>query len=145
MLFAIFAGVVLIGFIVSLLNGNGLAPAPSSQLPAPANNHKDGDTGTGSTIDLTAQVRFTETQITIHNGDTFDWTNVKLEINAGVFSSGFVLKAPRIGAGQDYVAEAMQFAKSNGERFNPFTYKLQSFDIWCDTPNGQGAYFGKSN
>jgi len=37
---------------------------------------------------------------------------------------------------------AIQFAKSDGERFNPFSHKAQSFSIWCSTPSGKSGYHG---
>jgi len=35
----------------------------------------------------------------------------------------------------------MQFANSDGERFNPFSHKAQNFSISCDTPGGNGFYY----
>ena len=96
-----------------------------------------------STADLNAAVRFTGTQFVIQNNDSFDWTNVKLEVNAKGFSSGYVLNVPRISAGQTYTVGAMQFAKSDGERFDPFSHKALTFTIWCDTQRGNGFYSGK--
>jgi len=101
------------------------------------------ETGTTSTVDLAAQVRFTGTQIVIRNADPFDWTNVKLEINSGLVRGGFVLNVSRISAGQEYTVGAMQFAKGDGERFNPLTHKPQNFTISCDTPRGRGFYYGE--
>lgn len=95
-----------------------------------------------STIDLNASVRFSGTQFIIQNKDSFDWTNVKLEVNSKTFSSGYILKSGRMTAGETYTVGALQFAKSDGEKFNPFTHKPLNFSIWCDTPKGKGFYYG---
>jgi len=95
-----------------------------------------------STVDLNATVRFTGTQFVIKNDDSFDWTNVKLEINSGLISGGYVLNAERMRPGETYTVGAMQFAKSDGERFNPLTHKPQKLSVWCDTPRGKGFYLG---
>jgi len=95
-----------------------------------------------STIDLKASVRFTGTQFVITNNNSFDWTNVKLEVNSGLLRGGFVLKTKRICAGETYTVRAMQFAKGDGNRFNPLTNKPLNFSIWCDTPEGKGFWYG---
>jgi len=95
-----------------------------------------------STVDLNASVRFTGSQFVIENKDSFDWTNVKLEVNSKTFSSGYILRVGRMTAGETYTVGAMQFAKSGGEKFNPFTHKALNFSIWCDTPSGKGFYYG---
>jgi len=99
-------------------------------------------TGSSTTIDLNATVRFTGTQFVIQNNNSFDWTNVELEINSGLISGGYVLNVERMRAGETYTVGAMQFAKSDGERFNPFTHKPQKLSVWCDTPRGKGFYLG---
>ena len=110
------------------------------------------DSGTGgsssssqsssSTVDLNATVSFNGTQFVIANKDSFDWTNVKLEINSKTFSSGYTLNTSVMKAGEVYTVGAMQFAKSDGEKFNPFTHKALNLSVWCDTPRGKGFYYG---
>lgn len=95
-----------------------------------------------STIHLNAGVTFSGTQFIIQNNDSFDWTNVKLEVNSKTFSSGYILKSGRIAAGETYTVGAMQFANSDGEKFNPFSHKPLNFSIWCDTAKGKGLYYG---
>ena len=87
-------------------------------------------------VALNASVRFTGAQFVIQNKDSFDWTNVKLEVN-----SAYLLETIRIAAGETYTVGAMQFAKSDGEKFNPFTHKPLNFSIWCDTPKGKAFYY----
>lgn len=93
-------------------------------------------------IDLTVSVIFTGTQFVITNGDNFDWTNVKLEVNPGLLKSGFILKTQRMSAGETYTVGAMQFAKGDGTRLNPFAIKPQKLSISCDTPRGEGFWVG---
>ncbi len=90
-------------------------------------------------------VSFTGTQFTITNNDTFDWTNCKLEINGGLIRSGFIYRAELIEQGKGYTIGAMQFAKSDGTRFNPAVVKPLKFFIYCDTPSGKASYLGGWN
>lgn len=90
---------------------------------------------------LDASVSFSGTQFTITNNDSYDWTNVKMEVNGGLVRGGYVLKTNVIRAGQTYTVGAMQFAKGDGERFNPFTHKVQQFHI----NSIQGYWFGEMN
>lgn len=99
--------------------------------------------------DIKASVSFDGTQFTITNKESRDWTNVRFEINPGIFSSGYTYKTARIKAGTTYTVGAMQFTDSEGERFNPFLKKPKSFIIlefarpWPDQYEIEGmASFG---
>lgn len=100
------------------------------------------ETTTPTTIDLSASVIFTESQFVITNLDDFDWTNIKLDVNSGIVKSGYVLKTQRMEGGEVYTVGAMQFAKGDGTRLNPFTTKVLNFTISCDTPRGHGFWKG---
>ena len=106
------------------------APHPAASKPA------------SSILDLHAAVKLRDGQFSITNQDSFDWMNVKLKINSGLFQDGYVLTVPRLEAGATYTVGSMQFAKGDGTRFNPFTVKPQGFFIWCDTPKGNGSWSG---
>jgi hypothetical protein len=96
-------------------------------------------------ISINPSVRFVGTQFIIVNKDSFDWTNVKLEVNSGLLTGGFVLKTRRMKSGETYTVGAMQFAKGDGTRLNPFTTKPQNLSIWGDTPKGKGFWYGGWN
>ena len=72
---------------------------------------------------------------TITNNDDYDWTSVKFMINSGIISDGYVLKHSRIEAKNTYKVGVLQFAKSDGTRFNPLTIKLQKIYIFADQGN----------
>ena len=77
----------------------------------------------------------------ITNQDPFDWTDVELEINGGLISSGYLLSTDRIPAGETVSVGALQFADGDGSRFNPMTMKPQSFRIRAYMADGRrGAY-----
>jgi len=95
-----------------------------------------------SFIHLSAKAQFTGTQFVITNNDSFNWTNVELELNEGLIRSGYKLTSQVMAAGQTYTVGALQFAKTDGTRFNPFQIKPQSITITCDTPRGKGIYTG---
>lgn len=104
---------------------------------------ESGSSSEPSYIDLNASVSFTGTQFVITNNDSFNWNDVELEINSGLLKGGYKLKAVLISAGQTYTVGALQFAKGDGERFNPITIKPQSLNIFCNTSKGRGFYSGK--
>lgn len=89
-------------------------------------------------VDLNGRVGFGENQFTIYNDDAFDWEQVRMEVNGGIVSGGYELKVPTIKAREAVKVGSMNFAKKDGERFNPFSMKPQKFFIECDTPQGRG-------
>jgi hypothetical protein len=106
-------------------SGRGPASTPRRQAPS-----------------LNASVSFTGTQFVIANRDSFDWTDVRLEINPGVLTSGYSLTADRIVAGETYAVGAMQFAKGDGTRFDPFAMKPLQLSVSAETPWGRGYWLG---
>ena len=103
--------------------------------PRPTNN-------SAKTIEIHASVRFTGAQFVITNNDNFDWTNVKFEVNSGFLGGGYVLETPIIAAQNTYTVGALQFAKDDGTRLNPFAVKPQNIFISCETPQGKAFYSG---
>jgi len=100
--------------------------------------------GESTQVDLNASIRFDGSQFTITNNDSFNWIDVKFELNSAGLSSGFILKYPLIEAGTTYTVGAMQFAKPDGTRFNPFLMKPQKMSVSCKTPDGKdGWYFAE--
>ena len=95
-------------------------------------------------VDLNASIRFDGSQFIIANNDSFDWLDVEFELNSAGLSSGFTLTHPLIEAGATYTVGAMQFAKPDGTRFNPFLMKPQKMSVSCETPDGKdGWYFAE--
>ena len=47
----------------------------------------------------------------------------QLHLTAGVFGDAYELNVDQIKAGETYTVGAMQFAKPDGTRFNPFQTK----------------------
>ena len=118
--------VIVIVFAFFIFNGGG------------GDNEEETESGF---IDLNVSVRFTGTQFIIVNNDSYDWLNVKMEINGSLLKSGFILKTNRMKAGETYTVGALQFAKPDGTRFNPVTYKPKDFTISCDTPGGENGFW----
>ena len=97
-----------------------------------------GGTPTTETIDLSASVSYDSPQFTITNNDSFDWRNIKFTLN-----SDYTLTYPRLSARTTYTMGAMQFTKSDGTMFNPFTMKPLNMSISCETPDGnRGWWYG---
>lgn len=103
-----------------------------------------GGTPPTSTIaDLNASIRFTGTQFVIENKGLEPWRNVELDLNGGAFTSGYLYRFDSLAAGETATVGAMQFANSDGQRFNPLTHKPQRLTVEAILPNGQtGMYFG---
>lgn len=94
-------------------------------------------------VDLVATVRFDQKQFTIINRNNFDWTQVKMEVNSGLIASGYILEQNRLKANTTYTVGALQFAKPDGTRLNPFTTKVLNMTIRAKLPNGQwGWWYG---
>ena len=93
-------------------------------------------------IFLNATVEFDGKQFIIQNKDIYDWSNVKIDINPKLLSSGYSYNVPfAMAAGQIYTVGAMQFTKSDGERFNPFTHKPKKVGISGTIQGKRGMFF----
>ena len=123
-------------FVVAALYINWKRNVSPSQTP-PVQKTTQSQQTADSTVKLKANVSFSGTQFVIRNNDSFDWRNVKMEINSGVIKSGYILKEAVLQAGKEYTVGAMQFAKGDGTRFNPFQMKPKNFSISCDTAKGK--------
>lgn len=96
----------------------------------------------GSTILLNAEVALSGSHFIITNNDSFDWTNVELQIISDYVGNNFITMIPKISAGQNLSVRATEFTKKDGTRFNPYTMKSQSFRIRCNTPAKEnGSYY----
>ncbi len=94
-------------------------------------------------VTLNAKVVYDDGQFTITNNDDFSWTNVEFDLNYETWSSGYTYHANRLEANTIYTVGSMQFAKSDGTMFNPFTQKPLKMSIHCKTPDGKdGWWFG---
>ena len=85
-------------------------------------------------MDFRAIVKFTGTQFEITNADDTDCERAKLEINSKYTLEGYTLKS-----GETYKVGALQFAKSDGTRFQPFEIKPKDFYIYCSGSNALGG------
>lgn len=103
-------------------------------------NKKSSSRTSAALIDLEASAKFDGIQFVLQNKNSFDWTNIKLEVNRGLFAGGYVLKVTHMEAGYIYTLGASQFAKGDGTRLNPLKVKPQKFSIWCDVPKGKGFW-----
>ncbi|MBN2181270.1 MAG: hypothetical protein JW715_05100 [Sedimentisphaerales bacterium] len=95
-----------------------------------------------STVRLNTKVTFTGTQFIIYNNDTFDWTNVELQIILEPYGRNYSIEIPRMPAGKEQRIRATEFVRQDETRFDPYKMKPKRFRIWCDTPTGEkGSYF----
>lgn len=91
---------------------------------------------------LSAEVRRSDTQLFVTNASSVPWTECSIHINPGLFSDGYVQRIGSIGAGDTASGGLMAFVDGDGARFNPGTHVVQSVDVRCQTPNGEGWYSG---
>jgi hypothetical protein len=132
------AFVGMIALIVANSTSEPLTPPPKS--PPSSVSPSSAPNSSPQEVDLQGGVRFDGTDFIIQNKNIFDWTNVQIDVNSGFFGGGFEFKTPLIAAGQFFSENAMQFASSDGTRFNPFTTKPKSIEISADTPGGQRGF-----
>ena len=93
------------------------------------------------TVSLKAKVTFPGERFVVSNNDSFDWSNVRLEIMPESTEYWFGLKVPIISAGQTYTAAAAEFSREDGTCFNPDKMKPRKFRIQCETPTkANGSY-----
>jgi hypothetical protein len=98
--------------------------------------------GTDTTeVDLNAQVRYDGVQFIITNNDNFAWIDVEFDLNYEGLSSGYTYHASRLESQTVYTVGSMQFAKSDGTMFNPFTQKPLRMSIHCKTPDGKDGWW----
>ena len=98
-----------------------------------------GDSDTTDTTErtLNAEVFYADGQFTITNNDSFAWTDVEFDLNYETWSSGYTYYAGRLEPNSIYTVGSMQFAKSDGTMFNPFTQKPLKMSIRARTPDGK--------
>jgi hypothetical protein len=96
-------------------------------------------------LKLTASVKYTGTQIVIINQDSYAWSNVKIELNSGLFDSGYYYEIATVRRGETVTIGILNFAKSGGERLNPLQIKVKSAYISAETPVGRAYCSGTWN
>ena len=92
-------------------------------------------------VTLNAKVVYDDGQFIITNNDSFVWTDVEFDLNYETWSSGYTYHTGRLEANTVYTVGSMQFAKSDGTMFNPFTQKPLKMSIHCKTPDGKDAWW----
>jgi len=115
----------MIFFLIILMAGVGILVSDSETTK----------TEVVQTKTLSAEITFDGSQFIITNNDNYTWTSVKFMLNSGIISDGYVLRYSRIEAKTTYTVGTLQFAKSDGTRFNPITMKPQSIVILADQGN----------
>lgn len=95
--------------------------------------------GGGGMVDVTAEVSFSGAQFTVRNPTAQSWTDLRFKLN-----DEFQLKVARLPAGESLTVGAMQFAKSDGTRFNAFQMKPLNISMTATLPDGKTAwYYGR--
>lgn len=84
-------------------------------------------TSTLSSRDLHPDFHSTSSQLIITNKDQFNYTNPIIELNGDYsYKTGII-----INAGETYKIGLMQFANSDGQRFNPYQMKIKKITLSC--------------
>ena len=91
-------------------------------------------------IRLSCTARYESRQFAITNGDTFAWTNVRIQLNQGHKGGVYELFVNRIDSKATHTAPAMQFARRTGTRFSPSVDKPANLYILAKTPDGEGHW-----
>ena len=93
---------------------------------------------------LSAEVRFSGSQIQIENNDTYAWTLCKVTLNSGIVRGSWSQEMGQIPAGETVSGGLMAFTRGRGERFNPLTHAVEDVLIDCDTPEGRRYWTGRA-
>jgi hypothetical protein len=91
-------------------------------------------------VSLRGDVTFTGTQFVIENRTDEDWHDVRLEINGGMLTSGYLYHADSIAAGRALTVGALLFTNSDHVRFNPFQLKADKLTVSCTLPDGASGF-----
>jgi len=101
-------------------------------------------TDTSSTVaDLNAKVTLSGATLSVTNDDSFDWSEVKFELNSQGLKSGYTYRVATVKAGQTVKLSLSDFTLGDGTRFNVLTTKPLNFGVWCKVPKGgNGSWYG---
>lgn len=146
----IITGIFVFLFLIATLSNE--TPDTTIDDPQPASQEQQAQTditptekptATPSQLELQAEVRFSETAYQITNIEDKDWTDCKLEMNAGLIRGGYVYKVALIQSQDPLIIPFREFTKSDGTRFNSYETKPQSLSISCEVDGKHGfAYYG---
>lgn len=82
-------------------------------------------------IDLKATIEKSSLQLVVTNHDSFNWKNVKIEIN-----NEYVYSIPEFPSGEKVSIGFLNFANSKYEKLNPFVIKIAEVTISATTDTG---------
>ena len=95
---------------------------------------------------IEASVEFLEKSFVVRNKSGFVWKNITLEINPNTNGGGFISKAQELAAKRTYTMGVNEFIRRDGTQYDslprPVVTRPQSISIRCDTPMGNGFWFG---
>jgi hypothetical protein len=93
-------------------------------------------------LTVNASISHDDYTIRIRNADTKDWPPLNAYINPGFWGplSGYGVRLPTLEMGGKIDVPLNQFTKDNGERFNPYAYKVTK--LWIGGDNYDYVEFG---
>jgi hypothetical protein len=126
-LFVLFGFALVVGWMLDRVDRSGKSSASTSDI-----------------ADLQATVRFIGTQFVITNDGATAWTDIECAINGGILRDGYEYRIDSLRPRETATVGAMQFAKSDGARFNPLQMKSQKFVITAtvNSAGQKGMYVG---
>jgi hypothetical protein len=94
-------------------------------------------------VDLHPAVAVYSPTMWLTNGDTFEWNDVRLLLNAHAADKGYAFRLARVPAGAQIEFALESFTTPDGFPFNPRTTKAFFLSIEADTPQGRGRWSGR--
>jgi|SRR5450631_178349 hypothetical protein len=91
---------------------------------------------------LNVRVRSNGVRLYIENADTGDWSHCSLDINFQG-NAGYSYKYLDVASQATGAVSLNDFARGDGERFDPATQKVQSLYLDCDTTAGRRNWAGQ--
>lgn len=119
----IFVGIIFLLWCLGSLSNSTInqnTPFPTSEEP--------GSPSPEASTDLSPEIHWNGSQLIITDKDDFDYNNAVIELDGD-----YTYKVGQpIEAGQTYTIGLMEFANSDGIRFNPFQMKIKTIFVSSD-------------
>lgn len=133
----------LLFFILSRLSSDGKKTSQNQQETDNSSETSPTKEPEADTYDLQADIKFSDTAYQITNKDEWEWTDCKLEMNAGVIKGGYVYKIQLVPPNSPFFVPFSEFVKSDGTRFNSYETKPLNISVSCKVNGKRGfGYYG---
>jgi hypothetical protein len=94
-------------------------------------------------VELRPAVAVQGSTLRLMNQDSFEWTNVRLVLNARESDGGYTFRLARLPEGAQVELALASFTTQDGHPFDPRTTTAFRVSLQAKTPQGWGAWSGR--